>query len=46
MTIEELIKYAEMRRDDALVNGTTNDIVYWNGYIDGIKAVMREVHNG
>lgn len=39
MSIDERIKYAEGRRDEALGNGTINDIVYWNGYIDGLKAV-------
>jgi len=42
MTIEERIKYAEARRDEAISNGTVNDIVYWNGYVDGLKAVKRD----
>ena len=42
MTIDERIKYAEARRDEALSNGTINDVVYWNGYIDGLKAVKRD----
>ena len=47
MTIEELIEvrlaYAEKRRDDAFLNGTVQDAVYWRGYIDGIKAVQRDL---
>ena len=39
MSIDERIKYAEGRRDEALGNGTLTDVVYWNGYIDGLKAV-------
>lgn len=46
MSIEERIKYAERRRDDSIVNGTTHDAVYWNGYIDGLKAVQRDMTNG
>lgn len=46
MSIEERIEYAEKRRDDELVNGTINNVVYWNGYIDGLKAVQRDLKNG
>lgn len=42
MSIEERIEYAERRRDESLANGTLNDVIYWNGYIDGLKAVMRD----
>lgn len=42
MSIEERIKYAEAKRDEAVSNGTLNDIVYWNGYLDGLKAVKRD----
>jgi hypothetical protein len=42
MSIEERIKYAEDKRDDAISNGTLNDIVYWNGYLDALKAVKRD----
>jgi hypothetical protein len=42
MTIDERIQYAEGRRDEALSDGTLNDVVYWNGYIDGLKAVKRD----
>lgn len=46
MSIEERIKYAEARRDEELVSGTINDVIYWNGYIDGLKAVQGSVENG
>ena len=42
MSIDERIKYAESRRDEALSDGTINDVIYWNGYIDGLKAVKRD----
>ncbi len=42
MSIEERIKYAEDKRNDAVINGTLNDIVYWNGYLDGLKAVLKD----
>lgn len=46
MTIEERIEYAERRRDESLENGTVFDVVYWNGYIDGLKAAQRDLTNG
>ena len=42
MSIDERIEYAEAKRNDAVSNGTVNDIVYWNGYLDGLKAVKRD----
>lgn len=42
MSIDERIKYAESRRNEALSDGTINDVIYWNGYIDGLKAVKRD----
>lgn len=42
MTIDERIEYAEAKRNDAVSNGTINDVVYWNGYLDGLKAVKRD----
>jgi hypothetical protein len=46
MSIEERIKYAESKRDEALDNGTFSDVIHWNGYIEGIKAVQRDLNNG
>ena len=46
MSIEERLKYAEAKRDEVFSNGTLNDIVYWNGYLDGIKAIQRDLQNG
>ena len=46
MSIEELIKHAEDKRDEAFSNGSLHDIVYWNGYIDGLKAVQRSEKDG
>ena len=43
MNIKERIEYAERRRDDSISNGTLNDVVYWNGYLDGLIAVQREL---
>jgi hypothetical protein len=42
MTIDERIERAEARRDEALSDGTINDVIYWNGYIDGLKAVKKD----
>lgn len=46
MTIEERIEYAEKRRDDAFLNGTVQDALYWRAYIDGVKAVQRDLNGG
>ena len=40
MTIDERIKYAEQKLDEACQND--GDIRYWVGYIDGLKAVKRD----
>ena len=37
-----LLKYALDRRDDAISNGTVNDVIYWNGYVDGLKRALKE----
>lgn len=42
MSIEERIKYAEGKRDEAVSDGTFFDAAYWNGYLDGLKAVKRD----
>lgn len=42
MTLDERIKYAEARRDESISDGTINDVVYWNGYLDGLRAVKRD----
>lgn len=39
MSIDERIKYAEGRRDEAVGNGSINDVLYWKGYVDGLKSV-------
>lgn len=46
MSFEERIAYAQEKREEAVSNGTLNDIVYWNGYINGIEAVKRDLQDG
>lgn len=46
MNIEELIKHAEEKRDEAVTDGTLFDAAYWNGYLDGIKAAQRKLTHG
>lgn len=46
MTIEERIEYAEAKRDEAISNGTINDLIHWNGYLAGLQAVQRDLNNG
>lgn len=36
----ERIAYAEKRRDEELANGTTQDVIYWNGYLNGLRSVQ------
>ena len=38
MTINERIAYAEGRRDEAIKNDSTEDIIYWQGYVQGLIA--------
>lgn len=38
-----LLKYALDRRDDVISNGTVNDVIYWNGYVDGLKRALKEL---
>lgn len=43
--IIELLEYATKRRDAELSDGEINDVVYWNGYIDGLKRVMAMINS-
>ena len=45
MTIEERIKHAEKRKEEAFSNGKLGDITYWTGYIDAVTAVAEDIHN-
>ncbi len=46
MSIEERLKYAEAKLEEVISNGTIAEVTYWNGYIDGIRAVKRDMENG
>ena len=39
MSLEERIKFAEQKRDEAFSDGTLQDLSYWNGYLAALKAV-------
>lgn len=39
MTIDERIKYAEQKRDEAFSNGSLQSLCYWDGYLAALKAV-------
>ena len=43
--IIKLLEYATKRRAAELSDGELNDIVYWNGYIDGLKRVMAVINS-
>ena len=45
MSIDEHIAHATDRRDAALINGKLYDVVYWNGYLDGLKAIKQDYNN-
>lgn len=38
MTLNERIKYAEGRRDQAIENDKAEDILFWRGYIQGLVS--------
>lgn len=40
------LEYAENKLDEAIKNGIHDDIVYWCGYRDAVKAIMNEQLNG
>ncbi len=42
MTIDERIKYAEQKRDEAFSNDSVQSIVYWDGYLAALKAVRED----
>lgn len=44
MSIEKRIEYAEKRRDEAIANDSTYTVLYWNGYIEGLKAALRDAN--
>jgi hypothetical protein len=44
MTIDERIKYAEKKRNEAICNDCMDSVTYWNGYIDGLKAAQRDAN--
>ena len=39
-SLNALLTYAVNRRDSELIDGELNNVIYWNGYIDGIKRAM------
>ncbi len=43
MSIDERIKYAKKRRNEAYKKDSVQGIVYWDGYIDALKAVKEDV---
>lgn len=42
MTIQERIDYAIAKRNEAIVDNNTYNVMFWNGYIEGLKAVLRD----
>ena len=42
MTIDERIKHAEQKRDEAFSNDSVQSIVYLDGYIAALKAVRED----
>jgi hypothetical protein len=44
MSIDERIKYAEQKRDEAFINDSVQSIIYWDGYIAALKAI-KEAEN-
>ena len=42
MTIEERIKEAKNKRNEAYKKDSVQGIVYWDGYLDALKAVKED----
>lgn len=40
MTHQERLAYAEKKLDEAIRNGTQEDIHYWRGYRDAMQRVV------
>lgn len=40
--IDKRLAYAEERRDEALLNSSVTTVVYWNGYVEGLRAIKRD----
>ena len=45
MTIDERIKEAKKKRNEAYRKDSVQGIVYWDGYLDALKAV-KEAEDG
>ena len=43
--IIELLEYTTKRRNANLSDGELNGVVYWNGYIDGLKRAMAVINS-
>lgn len=43
--IEALIRWGELKREDAFRNPNVNTaiVAYWNGYIDALKELLEEI---
>lgn len=46
MSIDERIKYAENKRNEAIRYDNSYSISFWNGYLDGLNAIKRGMDNG
>lgn len=46
MTIDERIKEAKKKRNEAYRKDSVQGIVYWDGYLDALNAVKEELENG
>ena len=42
MTIEERIKYAEQKRDEAFSNESLQSLCYWDGYLAALNDVEED----
>lgn len=44
-TLEEQLAYAQMRWSEGMRNGTQYDALYWEGFVDGLKAKIGKIAN-
>ena len=45
MTLDEHIKEAKKKRNEAYRKDSVQGIVYWDGYLDALKAVKEDSGN-
>ena len=43
--MEDRLKYAKDKLEEACRGDNLNDILYWRGYVDGVAAMVRDAQH-